>query len=120
MSKIKIAIWTSGLFVCSFVWAQVMATAMDLHQPTGTINRIGVALGMSLPVFVTSGAFAGIAYFIKRRPNFAMWVWTFALLFSFAVLGIGAANNATKQKNKAHKISSLNGVKQEIQLCSKT
>ncbi|MBT6717733.1 MAG: hypothetical protein HOB18_08890 [Nitrospina sp.] len=92
--KIKIIIWALGLFICSFVWAQVMATAMGLHQPSGTINRIGVALGMSLPVFTISGAFAGIAYFIKRRPTFAMWVWTFSLLFSFVVLGIGAAKVA--------------------------
>lgn len=95
MSKIKFIVWVLGLFVCSFVWALLMGTAMGLHQPIGAIDRVGEALGMSLPVFAISGAFAGIAYFVKRRSTFALWVWTFSLLFSFAVLGIGAANVAS-------------------------
>ena len=89
MRNTKISNWVLGLFVCSFIWA-LLVDAMVGYGHANAISRTATALGMSFPVFMATGVFAGISYLIKRKATSAMRVWTISLLLALAVLSIGA------------------------------
>lgn len=90
MTKAKVALWVIGLLLGTLIWALLLDTAMFGGSIGNFTFRMGVALGMGGPVFVITGAIAGIVYVFKRKPATAMWTWTILLLVTFVALGLGA------------------------------
>lgn len=93
MTKAKATLWILGLLSGTLIWALLTLTALFGKQDF--MLQLGTALGMGSPVFLITGAVAGVVYFFKRKPSTAMWSWTILLFVTLVVLGIGAAKQAT-------------------------
>ena len=91
MTKAKVALWVLGLLSGTIIWGLLMNTALYGEQTGNFANQVFVALGMGSPIFLITGAIAGIVYFFKREPSTAMWTWTILLLVTLVVAGVGAA-----------------------------
>jgi len=94
MSKIKITLWGLGLLSGTILWAFLINAAVLGGGKLNLTPQLGQALGMGGPVFIITGAIAGIVYFFKRKPTTAMWTWTVLLLVTLIILGIGGAKQA--------------------------
>lgn len=84
------ALWVVGLLGGCIAWALAMSTAM-YGVSTSFVENAGVAIGMSLPLFLVTGVGAGVAYAVTRNHRKALWTWTILVLVGMVVLGIGAA-----------------------------
>ena len=91
----KKTLWSTALLAFLIFWGYAMDTIFHPEQ-TGFMNHLGAALGMSIPVYLVTGVFALIVYFLsKRNSNAALWTWTTSALILLTLLGIGAAKIAT-------------------------
>lgn len=91
MTKTKITLWVLGLLSGTLIWALLMITALSVEKIVNFTYQMGLALGLGSPVFLITGAIAGVVYFFKRKPSTAMWTWTILLLVTLVVIGIGGA-----------------------------
>ncbi len=82
------ALWIFGLFMACFVWAYMANTAM--YGPASLTENVGVALGMSTPVFAITGGMASIVYLVTKNRAAALWIWTGLIIVAIVLLGIGA------------------------------
>ena len=94
MTKPEISLWVLGLLSGNVLWAFLMNAIVFGGGELDFMSQLDQSLGMAGPVFLITGAIAGIVYFFKRRSTTAMWTWTILLLVTLAVLSISGAKQA--------------------------